>query len=134
MSTRSGLLSAAVLVPLFGAALPEEVLFRSLPLSIARHWPRRYVLIVVVSAGLLALFAFTHMQYGWLNVISASVGGAIYTALATYTGVEEHRRSTLETMRGTDDFEGSPGRKHQVDSRYRRIPRHCSSCPGEALR
>jgi hypothetical protein len=39
--------------------------------------------------------------------------------------------STLETMRGTGHAGGDPPANAQFDSRYRRIPRGCSSTPNE---
>ncbi|GAB4590282.1 hypothetical protein Ntsu_81140 [Nocardia sp. IFM 10818] len=84
-STNAGLLSAAVLAPLFGAALPEELVFRSIPLAVQRRWPRRAGLIAAVTAVLVPVFALTHIQFGWVNVVSAGLGGAVYSALALYT-------------------------------------------------
>ncbi|MCW2092975.1 UNVERIFIED_ORG: membrane protease YdiL (CAAX protease family) [Rhodococcus erythropolis] len=67
------------------AALPEEILHRSGVLAIQRWKPSNWKLILSVASVMLVLFALIHLSFGFGNVVTAFIGGAMFTALALYT-------------------------------------------------
>ncbi|MGE2847773.1 CPBP family intramembrane glutamic endopeptidase [Rhodococcus sp. 3.70] len=67
------------------AALPEEILHRSGVLAVQRWKPSNWKLILSVASVMLVLFALAHLKFGFGNVVSAFIGGALFTVLALYT-------------------------------------------------
>ncbi len=93
MIVNGGWFSGVVLIPVFVAAIPEEVQYRSLVLAVQRllaGWSRvpdaaRGVAVLLAATVSVVTFALAHSGFGATNIVSAAVGGAIYTGLAVYT-------------------------------------------------
>ncbi|MGF0320672.1 CPBP family intramembrane glutamic endopeptidase [Nocardia fluminea] len=93
MIVGGGWFSGVVLIPVFVAAIPEEVQYRSLVLVVQRMlgaWTSLPGVVRVAAVGLaaatsVAVFALSHAAFGPTNVVSAAIGGAFYTGLAVYT-------------------------------------------------
>lgn len=81
---RGGILTA-VTGSFLHAALPEEILHRSGVLAVQRWKPSNWKLILSVASVMLVLFALAHLSFGFGNVLSAFIGGALFTTLALYT-------------------------------------------------
>ncbi|GGK69018.1 CPBP family intramembrane glutamic endopeptidase [Nocardia camponoti] len=93
MIVNGGWFSGVVLIPVFVAAIPEEVQYRSLVLAVQRllaGWSRipdavRGLAVLLAATVSVVTFALAHGGFGATNIVSAAVGGAIYTGLAAYT-------------------------------------------------
>lgn len=84
---------AIVLMTFLSAPLPEELIFRGLPLALVlginRHAPHsrylRPIICAIIIGGFLAMFADIHSDSGDLNVLTAAWSGAVYFAVAFLT-------------------------------------------------
>ncbi|KAF0965392.1 CPBP family intramembrane glutamic endopeptidase [Rhodococcus sp. T7] len=78
-------LYGALATAFLGAALTEEICFRSLPLIVQRWRPNATVLITFTAVTSTAVFAIAHSEFGTANVVSTLISGAVYASLALYT-------------------------------------------------
>ncbi|WP_080712748.1 MULTISPECIES: CPBP family intramembrane glutamic endopeptidase [Rhodococcus] len=83
--TVRGGLCTALITAFFTAALPEEVLYRSVVLAAQRRKSGTWISVSVVAVLALAVFAWVHIGFGTGNVVSGLVVGALCTAIALYT-------------------------------------------------
>lgn len=81
---RGGILTALA-TAFIGAALAEEVIFRSVVLAVQRARPRNWVLLTGISLLTVVAFALVHSDFGTGNVVNAGVNAIAFTAIALYT-------------------------------------------------
>lgn len=81
---RGGILTALT-TAFIGAALAEEVLFRSVVLAVQRARPHNWILLTGVSLLTVVVFALVHSDFGTGNVVNAGVNAIAFTAIALYT-------------------------------------------------
>lgn len=81
---RGGIVTALT-TAFIGAALAEEVLFRSVVLAVQRARPRNWILLTGVTILTLVVFAIAHADFGVGNIVNAGVNAIAFTAIALYT-------------------------------------------------
>lgn len=75
----------ALTAAFLGAAVGEEIIFRSFVLAEQRRASSTWISVSVVAALTLIMFAVSHLAYGTGNVVTGLVLGVVCTAIALYT-------------------------------------------------